>query len=68
MKSYEYKILLVSKAVQYAAKDLGVSIPKILYLEKSKFPNNYISAMYLREEKSILFNIEWVKQAEIEAI
>lgn len=49
--------------VQIAAKLLEIPTPKISYIAQSQLPNPTITAMYLQETKEILFNEDWVLQA-----
>lgn len=49
--------------VQIAAKLLEIPNPKISYIAQSQLPNPTITGMYLQETKEILFNEDWVAQA-----
>ena len=49
--------------VQIAAKLLEIPAPQITYISQSQLPNPTITAMYLQETKEILFNEDWVAQA-----
>lgn len=49
--------------VQIASKALEIPVPQISFISQSQLPNLTITAMYLQETKEIIFNEEWVIQA-----
>lgn len=49
--------------VQIAAKLLEIPAPQITYISQSQLPNPTITAMYLQKTKEIIFNEDWVLQA-----
>lgn len=49
--------------VQIAAKLLEIPAPQVTYISQFKLPNPTITAMYLQETKEIIFNEDWVLQA-----
>jgi len=65
MKSFIQLNLLVKKAIKYAAEDLIINNPEIIYWDQLRFPQKCITSMYLPNEKVIVFNIDWLKKADI---
>lgn len=49
--------------VQIAAKLLDIPSPPITYISRTQLPNPTITAMDLQETKEIIFNEDWVLQA-----
>lgn len=49
--------------VQIAAKLLKIPSPQITFISQFQLPNPTITAMYLQETKEIIFNENWVIQA-----
>jgi hypothetical protein len=49
--------------VQIAAKILEIPAPQISFISQSQLPIPTITAMYLQETKEIIFNEDWVLQA-----
>ena len=46
--------------VHFASKVMNIPAPLISFIRRSQLPNPEITAMYLPESKSILFNEDWV--------
>jgi hypothetical protein len=49
--------------IQIAAKLLEIPSPQITFISQSQLQNPTITAMYLQETKEIIFNEDWVLQA-----
>lgn len=57
------RLALPYYGVQIAAKFMEIPLPQITYISQSQLPNPTITAMYLQETKEIVFNKDWVLQA-----
>lgn len=49
--------------VEIASKELGISGIDIKFRNKSFFPNPFVNAMFLYKSYTIVFNIDWLEQA-----
>lgn len=59
----KYQIVLI--AVKIASKQLDISVPDVVYLRSNQLPSSTISAMYIRESKTIVINNDWLHDSDL---